>query len=250
MKAMRRLIRQTMMMAGAAMLLGACSAVESAERMARGEAEDGDDEAGIAWNGEAFDRISLSGSDDVEFTTGDFAVTPTGDAKAIAQLKIRVVDGELRIGRKRGSWKLGDTGHAVIKVSAPKLRAASLAGSGSATIDRMEAEKVALDIAGSGDIRIAAIDTARLSGNIAGSGSMTLAGRAQGTNISIAGSGDVNGDAFSADTVAVDIAGSGGVKLRSDGTVKANIIGSGDVRITGKAHCTSAKMGSGSLSCG
>jgi hypothetical protein len=50
-----------------------------------------------------FDRISLSGSPDVTVVTGRTpSVRAIGEQKALDRLDIRVVDGTLQIGSKRG----------------------------------------------------------------------------------------------------------------------------------------------------
>ncbi len=204
-----------------------------------------------SWSGEPFDRITLAGPDNLTFVTqGEHAVSATGDAEALKTLQFKVRDGELRIRRKSSGWTLGDSGEAMIAVSAPALRGLVLAGSGSAKVDRMEGDEVKLTVAGSGDAAVGRLTAKELDGSIAGSGSLRLAGSADSTDISIAGSGSVKGENFRSDAVDVSIAGSGDVTMQSDGVVDASLMGSGDVTIKGKAKCTSSTMGPGTPTCG
>ncbi|MEZ5710179.1 MAG: head GIN domain-containing protein [Blastomonas sp.] len=235
-------------MAGTAML-SACGGLSKAEEMVIGG--DDADKGETSWSGEAFDRIVLAGPDNLEFTVADsHAVTASGDAKALEQLRFRVKDGELRIARKKGSWSLGDDGKATIRVSAPALVGLMLAGSGDAKVDRMQGEDLRVSIAGSGDLDVASVTARSLKGDIAGSGRMRLGGTAHESRFSIAGSGDMDGDALTSDEVSIKIAGSGNIRIKSDGKVNAKLMGSGDVVVDGKAQCSTRTMGSGSLRCG
>jgi autotransporter translocation and assembly factor TamB len=232
--------------------LGACTMADSAERLIEGESEGSDGgEWSSSWSGEPFDRITLAGPDNLTFVTqGEHAVTATGDSEALETLQFKVRNGELRIRRKSANWSFGDKGEATITVNAPALRALSVAGSGSAKIDRMEGDEIELNIAGSGDANVAKLAAKKFEGAIAGSGSLRLSGSADSTEISIAGSGSVLGERFSSEAVDISIAGSGDVTMASDGTVEASLMGSGDVTIKGNAKCKSSAMGSGSITCG
>ncbi len=243
--------KHALVITAAVVALAGCNMADSAERMVE-DASAGSDEGWTSqWSGEPFDRIKLAGPDSLTFTTeGGHAVTATGDAKALEKLEFRVRDGELRIRRKSSTWTFGDSGEALIKVSAPALRGLVIAGSGSAKVDRMESEEVKLSIAGSGDVDVAALTAKKLDSAIAGSGSLRLAGGADNTEISIAGSGSVLGERFASPTVDISIAGSGDVTMASDGNVEASLMGSGDVTIKGKAKCKSSAMGSGTITCG
>ena len=212
--------------------IGACNMTDAAEFTFDTDAKGSGGEGwASSWSGEPFDRITLAGPDSLTFVTdGKHAVSATGDADALEQLQYKVRDGELRIRRKSSRWSLGDNGEALIAVNGPALRALSIAGSGSAKVDRMESDKVTLSIAGSGDADVGKVITKSLEGSIAGSGSLKLAGNAESSEISIAGSGDVT--------------------MASDGSVDASLMGSGDVTIKGKAKCSSTAMGSGKINCG
>lgn len=199
-----------------------------------------------------FDGVTLAGPDNVVFTTGsEFSIRAEGDADSLEQLRYKITNGQLKIGRENGGsmWK-GGSSAAVIYVSAPTLKSAKLAGSGDMQVDKMDSESAALSIAGSGNINIEQLETASLSTKIAGSGDLTMAGTADQITISVAGSGNISGKQLKADSATIKIAGSGDIALSSDGTVKTRIVGSGDVRIHGNATCETKAAGSGKVTCG
>lgn len=235
---------------GGCAMLAACNLIDRGERMIEGGSSS-DEGWSSTWSGEPFDTIMLAGPDNLTFvTSGDHAVSATGDAKALEELQYRVKDGELRIRRKSSSWSMRGKGEAMIAVNAPALRGLSLAGSGAAKIDKMAGDSVTLSIAGSGNANIAELVTKDLEGSIAGSGSIALAGSADTSDISIAGSGSVIGGGFTSTSIDISIAGSGDVTMASDGEVDASLMGSGDVTIKGSAKCKSKAMGSGTITCG
>ncbi len=199
-----------------------------------------------------FDGVTLAGPDNVIFTTGsEFSIRAEGKSDALEQLRYKVSDGQLKIGRdKEGGLWSGNTGAVTVYVSAPSLKSAKLAGSGDMQVDTMAGDNASISIAGSGNIDIAEMETASLSTKVAGSGDVSFAGTAETAKISIAGSGDISGKGLKADSVTIKIAGSGDVALSSDGTVEAKIVGSGDVRIHGDATCKTKTAGSGDVTCG
>lgn len=201
---------------------------------------------------EEFDGLTLAGPDNIIFTTGpEFSIRAEGNADTLEQLRYKITDGQLKIGRENsgGIWS-SNSDSAIIYVSAPSLKKAQLAGSGDLQVDKMDRESTSVSVAGSGNINIAKIETASLSTKIAGSGDVAVAGTADSVKISIAGSGDISGKALKAESATIKIAGSGNVALSSDGTVDANIVGSGDIHIHGKATCKTKSVGSGDVTCG
>lgn len=227
-------------------LAAACSAgAQPGESHARGEQGQRSFEVG------AFESVSLEGSHDVVVAVGAApSVRAEGDAAALERLDIRVENGALKIGTRRGSWFGGHRGHVTVYVTAPAINAASIGGSGDMRIDRVEAQRFAASIGGSGDMEIGALRTARADFSVAGSGGIRAAGTAEETDISIAGSGNIALDALESRRADVSVAGSGDVSLRASETVSASIVGSGDVTVHGTARCTVSKLGSGDLRCG
>src|SRR5436190_80586 len=74
----------------------------------------------------AFDRVELAGSHNVIVAVGGApSAYAEGDTGLLDRLDVRVENGVLRIGQKKGSWSLGwgkSHGPIVVHVSAPSLR--------------------------------------------------------------------------------------------------------------------------------
>ncbi len=198
----------------------------------------------------AFTELHSSGPDNIVFLTGDtFSVKATGDAEQLKNLRYKVKDGTIIIGRQKEKiWAHGRKG-VTITVTAPRLSEVSLAGSGDFTADRMEGTEVSLESAGSGSISVANVIAKTLESGLAGSGNVTLGGKVDRAEYSIAGSGNIDAVKLASTDAKVSIAGSGEVGLTATGTVDASIAGSGNVNVAGGAKCTSSTMGSGSISC-
>jgi hypothetical protein len=202
----------------------------------------------------AFDQVELAGSYDVQVRTGAKAsVSATGPQSAIDRLEIEVRDNRLIIQSKKSKSWFGMGRHnddVRVTVTVPQLNAASLAGSGALSVDKVKGERFDGEIAGSGDLKLGAIEVSQLKLSIAGSGGVTAAsGKAVSADYEIAGSGDLDAKAVAADDVKVSIAGSGGVKAQATKTADVSILGSGDVAISGGAKCNVHKAGSGEVNC-
>lgn len=199
-----------------------------------------------------FDRVSLRGPDAVSVRVGPAeSVSVSGPAELLDALEVEVRDGELRLGRKRGSgsWTGGRGGAAVFTVTLPRLTAASVAGSGDMTVDRAEAKRFAASVAGSGNLGIGQLRADDVVVSIAGSGDARIAGQARSLTASVAGSGDIDATGLRTETARVSIAGSGDVRADVSREADLSVMGSGDVDIAGGASCRVSKMGSGSVRC-
>lgn len=198
-----------------------------------------------------FTAVELRGADDVDIRVGPgFSVRADGDAGVLDHLKIEKVGDALRIGRIRSAgWSWGGK-NVKISVTMPRLTAASVAGSGDVTVDRVQGQGFKAEGAGSGSLSVAqlAVDDARVS--LAGSGNVRLGGATKTLTVEIAGSGDVDAAGLKATQADVSIAGSGSVRAEVNGPAKVSVMGSGDVDLGAGAKCQTSKMGSGSVRCG
>jgi hypothetical protein len=225
-----------------AVLLSACSVAESTPSEPSGTR---------SFDLSGFDKVELAGSDDVRIVAGPvFSINATGTKKALNKLKIEVKNSTLSIGRNRSisiGWNNDES--ALVTVTMPLIKEASVAGSGDMSIDRVETPDFVADLAGSGKLNVKSAQVEKLSVSIAGSGDVTLAGSTKTIDISIAGSGSVMAKDVSATDASVSIAGSGNVNARASGVASVSVAGSGDVNITGTTNCKTSKMGSGEVRC-
>jgi hypothetical protein len=204
----------------------------------------------------SFDRVRASGPFDVVIRTGGApAVRASGPQAALDRLVVTSEDGVLSIRPEKGDWKLwrgwlprGEK--VVVSVSAPALRAVSLAGSGTVTVDRARAAQFAASVSGSGDLTVNDLQAEGFALTVAGSGDLTVSGRARTGKASVAGSGDIHGEGLRVATAELAVAGSGDVRLGATDSATVSVVGSGDVYVTGGARCTTSKHGSGDVHCG
>ncbi len=201
-----------------------------------------------------FTAIDATGPDNVAVTIGpDFAVRAEGDAKAVAEIDMRVRDGKLVIGRKsQGNWTFGNKGEGkdvTIRVTMPAIRAAALTGAGDFELDRAQGDMLDLALTGAGDFRIGTVTLKTLSADITGAGSITIAGTVDRADLSVTGAGDIEAQALKAGSAKVSMLGAGDIGFASDGQVAISIMGPGDVTVKGKAQCKTSGTGPGEARC-
>ena len=189
-------------------------------------------------NATGFTALGLAAPIDVELTLGDQeAVVLEGDAEMLAKIEVVVEKGSLQIRRLRetSDWSFGwNNKHVRARVTAKRIDAISISGSGDVKAPTLSADSLALAISGSGDITIGGGKVGNLSVHIAGSGDIkTSKVDAEVVSISISGSGDAL--VWARQSLAVKVAGSGDVRYYGDPTVAKSVAGSGSVKRLGAA---------------
>jgi hypothetical protein len=214
-----------------------------------------DDQGAQDWSAlKDFDAIDATGPDNVVVTIGNaFAVKADGDAKAVADLDIRVKGDKLVIGRKsKGDWnwsrKDGDRG-ATVHVTMPAIKSAELTGAGDFTLDKAQGDSLKLSLTGAGNFLIGAVQLKSLTTDMTGAGSMKITGSADNAKMSITGAGDIDAEGLKVGTADLSILGAGDIDIASDGRVAISIMGPGDVTVKGKAQCTTSGTGPGEARC-
>jgi hypothetical protein len=196
-----------------------------------------------------FTAVVLEGPDEVEVRTGsDFAVTATGDRKALDALEIQRDGASLRIARKVEGWKWPLRSTATITVEMPAIRAASVDGSGMLTLDR--AEDFAGRATGSGALTIGMLEGRQASLANRGSGTIAAAGAVDMLAVELKGAGKIVAPQLRAERAAVVVQGSGAIQANVAGPATVSLTGSGSVDLGDMAQCTSAHKGSGTIRCG
>lgn len=195
----------------------------------------------------SFDAIDLPGSDDVRVVrSDDVSVVASGDPRAIAALAVTVDHGTLRVTRKPGRWQ--DRG-AMVTVTVPSLRAATLSGSGELDVETMAATFDAR-LLGSGGLTLRGLHGETVRMELAGSGDLTASGTARRAEIRLAGSGNIDARALEVRDLGAEVGGSGDIQAQASDTASVAVSGSGDVTVAGHPRCTVRKSGSGTVRCG
>lgn len=194
------------------------------------------------------DKISLSGSFNVEITQGNTtSVKIEADENLMPYIETEEEGGVLHI-RSRRHYNLSSEHAITVYVTTPKLEQAHIAGSGS-VIGKGKfsgGDKLSLKISGSGDISLA-VNTPEITASISGSGSMHLSGETEKQTIRISGQGDYIAEELKSENAKVNIAGSGDIKLFADNTLDVSIAGSGTVLYKGGASVKQHVAGSGEI---
>ena len=237
-------MRRAIGMAAVALLMAACS-TNAQVVGASGERGQRDFDVG------SFDAVDAAGSHHVIVTVGGApAVRAEGDTALLDGLDIRVEDGRLKIGTKRGWNFSGRAQPLTIRVTAPSLTGAAIAGSGDMNVAPFQAQRFRGAIAGSGNLVLGGLQADAAEFSIAGSGSMRAMGTARQASLSIAGSGDADLAGLRAEQAEVSIAGSGDARMLATRAASVSIMGSGNVAVTGGAQCRVRRMGGGEVTCG
>ena len=201
-----------------------------------------------------FDSVSSAGPHKVIVTAGSGAsVRAEGPAHVLDRMEVVVEQGDLEIRPRRefrNNYRWDDGDRATFYVSAPRLKAAAVAGSGDMQIDQVEGDSFAGSIAGSGNMDVGSLRVSSAKLSIAGSGDFSARGSAGRSDISVAGSGNVKLGQLPLRIASVSIAGSGDVDLAASEQVDVSLIGSGNVAVSGTARCSVSRIGGGSVRCG
>lgn len=202
---------------------------------------------------EEFSSLVLRGSYKVIYTQtpGAQSVTLTCDENLIEYCDIRVEDGTLIAGTKRGVNIVHKT-RPVLTVNSPVLCGVRISGSGSCKIDGpvVAEDDFRMSVSGSGSIRVnGEMECKAFAARISGSGSVGIEElTARSGEFHISGSGSVAVDSLTADTVKARTSGSGSIRLdcKDAGDIDASTSGSGSVIISGNARSIDSRTsGSG-----
>lgn len=250
---------------GALVLLAACSGAQAERVQLSGRYEQRVISVG------AFDKIELKGPDPVIVHVGAAqSVSIAGHSAVIDRMNVTVENGKLVIEREgRFLNMLGPKEGATVTVTAPRLVAASVSGSGEMTVDqvgggdftaavggagqlrvgRTQAGVLNASVGGSGDLSLGQVDAASATLAVGGSGTIDVSGRTGTMKTAIGGSGDISASKLRARTAEISAAGSGDTAVHASDTATISVAGSGSVVVHGGARCTISKVGSGSVRC-
>jgi len=201
-----------------------------------------------------FDRVQVDGPYEVVLTTGSSSkARASGSQLALDAVTVEVSGGVLRVHANRSAWG-GYPGQTVepakVFASTRDLKAATVRGAGSLSIDRARGLRVDLALAGNGRLAVAAMAADQLNVGLIGAGRISLGGAAKQMRATIQGSGDLDAAALKVQDATLDADTAGNVAFEAQRTAKVKAAGAGDVTITGSASCTIQSEGSGRLRCG
>jgi len=202
-----------------------------------------------------FDRIQVDGPYQVTLSVGrPSAVTATGSRGGLDRVLIEVQGRTLRIRPNKSAWGgyPGEPAGGVLQIvaSTQELRAASVQGGGSLSIDRAKGLRIDLTLTGSGRLGVAAVAADQLVLTLNGSGKIMLGGGAKQFRAFVSGTGDLDAASFRADNADLATDTSGAIAFTAIRTAKVRASGTGDVAISGTAACTVTGLADYMVRCG
>lgn len=202
----------------------------------------------------SFDRIRVEGPFIVEIVTNKGpSARVSGSEAALERVSVMNQGTTLIVRPKRTAWggyAGDDPGPVTVRLTTPGLRAVSVTGAGTVTVDAMRNASVGIALEGGGTIKVNAIDTDALDVGLAGAGQMTLGGRAAGGRFAVRGTANLVADALAVRDAKVIAEGAGNIALNAVRTADVTTSGAGNVTISGKPACTVNRRGSGTVICG
>ena len=201
-----------------------------------------------------FDEISFAGSAEFTYEQSEAAptLTLTIDENLLEYIEVKVKGKELKVypkkeGMLKNSYQLRPTVFK-IRANSRQLEEVSSSGSGNFVVNGpLRSKELELNLAGSGSVTINALQADELEGNVAGSADLVLKGKVREAKYNIAGSGSVKAGDCESEGVNGNIAGSGNLEVYVTGELKGNIVGSGNIYYKGDPKVMSSCIGSGKV---
>jgi hypothetical protein len=174
-----------------------------------------------------FTRISASAGVDVEVAAGaDYSVVATSSGEGIQRLEIKVVEGELRIGRKplKGfRWRRGDD--VSVKVSLPALEA--------------------LDVSSGASVRAASVDAGAFAMDVSSGGSVSISGRCDALTVDVSSGGDIEAREFECRTANASASSGGSADIYASVSVNGDASSGGSIDVSGSPKTVNKDTSSG-----
>ena len=199
-----------------------------------------------------FERLRIDGPFVVKVTSGGApgAVIEAADRRALDGVDVRNLGGQLVIGPRNATFEgwSEKNGAATITVSARDLRAVTINGGGTVTIDRLRGQRVDIGVNGAGSLAVARVEADQLAATLTGTGALALNGGAARTaRFNSYGAGSIDAAAMPVNDLAVHSQTAGDSRFTARFTAAIASLGTGAVRVAGGAACTLA--GPGPASC-
>lgn len=197
---------------------------------------------------DAYDKINVSGSINVEFVSGTEGDLQLKVEENLAEyIEIATKNNTLSIKIKNNTY-INNNKEIVVVVPVNDISEINLAGSSNISGNTtLVSDKLNINVAGSGDMAIA-VNAKVLNTKVAGSGSLSLKGKANDCDFNVAGSGEFNGEKLTCEVVSARVAGSGDCRFNCTKTLKAHVVGSGSIQYSGNPEVLESKaLGSGSI---
>ena len=179
-----------------------------------------------------FDRVSVVGEMRVVISISTAtSVRVSGDSHDLETISANVSGQALRISSARFGWgsSAKARGPLTVYVTTPKLRAATLNGSGALDVAHMRAPRVELGLSGSGSVTVKTVKAETLVVHLSGSGHLMLGGQAAQASLSAQGSGQLDAGALAVQDIKIAAQGASTVNAQASRSALADAIGASSI---------------------
>lgn len=174
-----------------------------------------------------FTRVSASAGVSVDVVAGaDYSVVATSSGEGLERLQIKVVDGELQIGRKSRSgwrWKRGD--EVSVNVSLPALEAVDASSGASVDATGVDAGAFAIDVSSGA--------------------SLEIVGRCDALTVDVSSGGSVDAEQFLCRTANASASSGGSADIFASESVNGDASSGGSVDVSGSPKIVNKDTSSG-----
>ena len=174
-----------------------------------------------------FTRVSASAGVSVDVTAGaDYAVVATSSGEGLERLDIKVVNGELKIGRKpmKGfRWKRGD--EVLVKVSLPALEA--------------------LDVSSGASVDAVGVDAGAFAIDVSSGASVDIVGRCDALTVDVSSGGSVDAETFECRTANASASSGGSADIFASESVNGDASSGGSIDVSGSPKTVNKDTSSG-----
>lgn len=201
----------------------------------------------------SYERIVLNADFAVEVVTrSPLQAVASGSPTALDRVDVRSADGVLTINDRRYASNRdrgNSAGPITIRINAARVRAILVTGAGSLSIDRLVGAQVDVGLRGPGSVTVGNISADRLALSMTGNGKMTLAGVVKAADASVSGAGVLDADKLTITDLVANGEGAADQRYRATRTARVTQRGVGRITIAGRAKCTIANPGIGTVEC-
>ena len=201
-----------------------------------------------------FDRVQVDGPFQVVLATGrPNSALVSGSTSDIERVSIDVQGRTLRVRPNRSAWggyPAAGAGPVRVTLGTHDLRAASVSGSGSISIDKARSMRFDIAVTGSGRLSVGRLEADTLTLGLLGAGQIELAGSAKELRATIQGTGGLKAEALTVEDARINADTAGTIDLTVRRSADITATGPGDTRIAGNPACMLKGFGAGRVVCG
>lgn len=203
----------------------------------------------------SFEKVRVDGPFEVRIVTGASpGAKASGDRQIVERVSIAVAGTTLTVRLGSGGWgeafRKADASPPVITLSTPRLMTLAISAGARTSVNRMAAQQVGVSVTGSGSLTVDQVDADQFTASVLGAGLLQTGGRANRARLMTDGSGTIDASTMAVNDLTVLLGGPGETRANARHTAAVTSTGLGRVTVSGTATCTVRAPAGGPVSCG